>query len=231
MPAYQTQPTPFGETSTRILLPGDPGYAYGSFTTRQQATKMVVTTTALATNVATIGVNVRDGNIPAVGSLITVVNTSNASGACNATDATISAVNIVAATGIGTVSYNAGAGSLVTTADSGMAYVQVPEVAEALVVGKSRAFAIQPNLAGGGSYGFSWAYTCPSAPSTIAIQLEGAINDNDAEYTLIGTSQITTTGYNEIIATAPALVNFVRLHVTATTGGSSPTIIAKILKS
>ena len=134
-----------------------------------------------------------------------------------------------AATGIGTITFPLTHADVGSVADAGQGYVPVPEVAETLAVQKSQAFAIQNAI--GRGYGLSWSYTCPSAPSTIAIQLEGAENNNDSEFTIIGTSQTATTGYNEAIAQVPNLVNFVRLRVTATTGGSSPTIIGKILNA
>jgi hypothetical protein len=110
-----------------------------------------------------------------------------------------------------------------------MAYIVPAEIPETLSVGKSKAFAIQNTI--GRGYGLTWGYNCPSNPSTISIQLEGAINNNDAEFTAIGAAQTVTNAYTEIIAQLPNLVNFVRLHVTATTGGSSPSIVGKLLLS
>jgi hypothetical protein len=94
--------------------------------------------------------------------------------------------------------------------------------------GKSIACAIQNTI--GRGYGITWAYTTPSAPSTIAMQLEGAVNNVEAEYTIIGSS-VTTAAGAETFAQLPNLVNFVRLNLTATTGGSSPTVVAKLLLS
>jgi hypothetical protein len=228
MPPYD--PTPFANNNpVLMLIPGNPAYAYGSKNTLRPIGRLAVTSVAIASNVATVGVKQIEGNIPAVGDLITVTDTTTDSGAANVNNIALTAVSINATTGIGTITYPATGTNQATTADVGMAFAQVPEVGETLVVGKSRAMAIQ-NTKGQG-YGISWAYTCPSAPSTIAIQLEGAINENDAEYAIIGTSQTTTSGYNEITATVPELVNFVRLHVTATTGGSSPTLVGKILQA
>jgi hypothetical protein len=210
-----------------MLIPGQPAYAFGSKNTSCPTVKMSVTSVAAAANVITLGVTIMDGYIPAVGDLITVVNTTTDSGAANVANVALASVTITALTGKGTVTYAATAGAQLTTADTGMAYVAVPEVPEALSAIASRAFAIQNTI--GRGYGITWAYDCVSAPSTIAIQLEGAVNDVDGEYTIIGTSKTTASGWVETVAQVPNLVNFLRVNITATTGGTVPTIIAKIL--
>ena len=100
------------------------------------------------------------------------------------------------------------------------------ETAESLVAQKWQQFALDP-VAG---YGLTWSYSCPSAPASISIQLEAAINDNDAEYAIVGTAS-TVVGGATTIGTVPELCRFARLNVTATAGGVSPTIIAKMLQS
>jgi hypothetical protein len=172
---------------------------------------------------------VREGNIPAAGSLITVRGTSSTSGLFNVSNVALASVSINAATGAGTVTFALTHANVVSAPDAGQACVPVPEVGETLTQGtKSAAFAIQ-NVVGKG-YGISWSYSCPSAPAAISIQLEGAISDNEAEYTLIGTAQTSTSGA-ETFATIPELVNFVRLNPTSVSGGTNPTIIGKFLKS
>jgi hypothetical protein len=204
-------------------------YCYGSRKDNKPVVKAVVTSVAIASNVATLGIAMVEGYIPAIGDLITVVNTATDSGAANVANVALTAVSINAATGIGTVQYAATGSNQVTTPDIGMAYISPAEVAEALAVGKSKAFAIQNTI--GRGYGITWGYNCPSAPSTIAIQLEGAINNIDSEFTIIGSSQTVTNAYTEIVAQLPNLVQFIRQHVTATTGGSSPSIVGKLLLS
>lgn len=225
MTAYDNTPN----SKVEMLIPGRPSYAYGSRAPGPTC-RMIIDHDSVTTNVVTLAVTIVEGNIPLVGDLIYVYATANSAGALNETTGiAISGVNITASTGKGTITYPLTTGNQANTPDVGYALSTPQELSEALVVGKSRALAIQNTI--GRGYGITWAYTLPSAPSTIAIQLEGAINDNDAEYTIIGSSQTTTTGYNTIIATVPELVNFVRLHVTGTTGGSSPTIIGKILQA
>ena len=225
MTAYDNTP----QSVVEMLIPGRPSYVYGSKAPGPTC-RMAIDHDSVSGNVVTLAVTIVEGNIPLVGDLIYVYGTSNSAGALNQTTGiAISGVNITATTGKGTITYPKTVGNQGNTTDTGYALSVPQEIPETLIVSKSRAVAIQ-NTSGRG-YGISWAYNCPSAPATLAIQLEGAINDNDAEYTLIGSSQTTTTGYNEVVATVPELVNFVRLHVTATTGGSSPSIIGKIVQA
>jgi hypothetical protein len=226
VPPYITNPS--GNNPVALLQPGLPGYAFGSRAIG--STRLLqITNVSLTTNVATVTVTMREGNIPAVGDLITIRGTTTAGGAFNVSNVSITGVSITAATGQGTITFALTHADVASTPDSGQGYIPVPETSEALAVGKSQAFAIQQAKNAG--YGITWSYTLPSAPATISIQLEGAINNNDSEFTLIGSAQTTTSGYNEIIAQLPNLVNFVRLNVTATTGGSIPSIIGKILNA
>ena len=216
-----------GNTPVPLLQPGVPGYAFGSIDRSFPTTLLQITNVALTSNVATVTVLVRKGKIPIAGALISITGTSNASGAFNVSSVAISTVSIDASTGIGTITFTLTHADVVSAPAAGQGHVPVPEVPETLAVQKSQAFAIQNAI--GRGYGISWGYTCPSAPSTISIQLEGAENNNDSEFTLIGSALTTTTGYNETFAQVPNLVNFVRLRVTATTGGTSPTIVGKLL--
>jgi hypothetical protein len=218
-----------GNTPVPLLQPGVPGYAFGSKDLTFPTTVLQITNVALTSNIATVTVTVRRGKVPAAGSSISITGTAAASGTFNVSSVTISTVSINATTGVGTITFPLTHADVVSVADAGQGYVPIPEVPESLAVQKSQAFAIQSTI--GRGYGLTWAYNCPSAPSTIAIQLEGAVNNNDSEFTLIGSSQTTTTGYNEIVAQVPNLINFVRLRVTATTGGSTPTLIGKIIQT
>jgi hypothetical protein len=214
------------------LVSNQPGYAYGSFNDHIPNTGLGITSSAVASNVVTLGVHVNTGNIPAIGSLIWVVGTSAGSppGDVNVSGVALTAVSIDAVTGIGTVSFADTNADYSTVPDQGSAIVRTPEIADALAVNKSQQFAVPPQTTNSINLGreITWAYICPSVPSTIAIQLEGAINDTDAEYAIIGSSQTTPAGFT-VPVTVPNALRFLRLRVTATTGGTLPTIIGKIL--
>lgn len=230
MPPYNNQPgvaVPLLPMASVPGPPGPPGYAFGSKPLVQPTCRMLVTASAVASNVVTLTVKVVEGNIPAVGQTVYIYATTNNAGGLNDNSGTITiaSVSINATTGIGTITYSKTTANLSTTADVGYVLAPVPETSEAVTGSsqKSQQFAVS-------GYGISWAYITPSAPVSIAIQLEGAINDNDAEYTIIGSSvtTVSSSAWTETIATLPENINFVRLHITASSGGSSPTIIAKI---
>lgn len=223
MPPYITDPN----TPRRTLLEGIPGYSVGSFALGQAPTRFYVTTVAVAANVVTLGVKQIEGNIPAVGSLITVRGTVVGTAAVNVTNVALASVTITPATGVGTVTYAATAANLATTPDGGQATVTVPEIGETNAVQKWQQLGIpytNPELVSGRTV--TWSWSTPSAPTTIALQLEGAINDVDSEYTIIGTSQTTLSG--TIIGNVPLGVRFLRVNETAFTGGPG-TLVSKIL--
>jgi hypothetical protein len=210
-----------------MLMPGVPSYAFGSYLDGHPVMRATITNVALTSNVATVTVQMVEGFIPAVGDLVSIVCSNTI---FNVTDSVITARSITAATGAGTITFALTHADVVSVAATGSLLSQQVPVPLALTgsAQKSQQFAVQ--TAKGQGRGISWSYSCPSAPSTIAIQLEGALTDNDADYAIIGSSQTTAAGAS-VFATAPILVNFVRLQVTASSGGSSPTILGKILQS
>jgi hypothetical protein len=216
-PAYKFDPT----QPVFALQPGRPAEAFGA---GRAGFTAYVTNESLTSNVGTYSLKLINGPVPVVGqsffvnatsppltsppqnvqSVITAVSGFNT---LDNSTGTISAA--ITGTNVGSVT----TGGLVT----GMPY----HAPETLVVGKSQAFAIR-------NYFISWSYACPSVPSTIAVQLEGSLTNVDSDFVIIGTSQ-TTAGGVDVVATVPSTVNFVRLNCTATSGGTLPSIVAKIM--
>lgn len=224
MPPYVTLPPAL--SPRRGFTAGLPSYSAGSFAYGQQDARFYVTSVAVAANVVTLGVRMVEGTLPLIaGQKIWVTGTIAGGPTVNVAGVAITSSSIVNVTGLGTIVYPATAGNLATTPDGGQALVPVQEVGETLAVAKLLQFCLDPM----GGYGITLAWSTPSAPATIALQMEGAINDNDIEYGIIGSSQTTLNGI--FIDTLPNLVRFVRVNVTAFTGGASPTLIAKLLQS
>lgn len=94
MPAYANNPF----TPPQLVQKGVPCYLLGSLNFHQANTRMLVTNSALTSNVATLTVQIVEGEIPAIGSLISVQQTQAGSGAFNVSRAAITAVSITAAT-------------------------------------------------------------------------------------------------------------------------------------
>lgn len=224
MPPFMTLPPQL--QPRRGITAGLPAYSAGSFAYGQAPAKMYVTSVTASGATVTLGVKLVEGNIPAVGQLVTVVGTVAGGSLVNVTNVALTAVSITSATGVGTIQYASAAPLLALTPDGGIAIANVPEVGDTLAVQKYQQFCLDPTA----GYGISWTLSFPSAPATNSIQLEGAINDNDAEYAIVGTP-VTAVVTTTTIATVPENVRFVRLNNTATSGGASPTIVGKIFQS
>jgi hypothetical protein len=223
MPSYDSNP--FSPTSPLTLQPGQPGYAFGSFAEHLPATLMQVTTTARAASVATVGVLIREGNIPAVGSLITIQGTSQAAGVFNVSNVALTTVTINAVTGVGTVQFAIGAGTTTQAADIGAAMVPTPEVGEALTNTASQAFAVPaPTGAGASGRTVTWSTSYPTAPAGVTMALQGSLFDIDAQYQTLDTS--TAVGGEERVFTLTAF-RFLRLKASGVSG-ASPLCIGKI---
>lgn len=222
MPSYSASPF---QPNPVLLLAGQAGYAFGSFAEHSPDTRMQVTTTARAASVATVGVKILEGPIPAIGSLITIIGTSQAGGAFNVTNAALTAVTIDSVLGTGTVQFTIGAGTTTQAADFGTAMVPTPEVGEALTNTASQAFAVpEPVGRNTNEKTITWSTAYPTAPATVSMALQGSLFDIDAQYQTIDTS--TNTAGEERVSTLTHY-RFLRLKASSVTG-ASPTCIGKI---
>lgn len=208
------------------MIPGVTAYLLGNLNVNLPTTRMVVTSVAVASNVVTLGVTIVEGNIPTPGSYITVVGTLTDGGAANVFGVLITAVNIVAATGKGFITYAATGSNQGFTADVGMAYVPVVETTEALIVMATRAVAI-PDYQGQETNGLTvtWETVYPSAPSGVTVQLQAALQNVPSQYATLDTS--TSVG-GEIRSITLTRYNFLRANISSVTGGTIPTGIIKV---
>lgn len=227
MPAYQTSPN----QQRKTINAGIPAYSWGSLNDRNPGARMQVTSVAITSNVATLGVTLREGLTPVVGQLVTVTGTQTVtSGGApnfNVTNASITAVGgfNTGDNSTGTISFALSSSNISTTSDSGQAYAPPNEVAEAMANGSGQQFAM-PAMSGlaSNSRDVSWVIATPSAPSAFTANLQVANVDQDSEYTTIDTT--TTTGLRIVTGVR---ANFIRINYSGVSGGSNPTSIAKIL--
>ena len=227
--AYQTAPN----VICPALLPGFVGWSFGSRNDDIPTSRLQVTSVAISgSNVATLGVTLLEGAIPAVGSLISVQGTQTAtSGGApnfNVTNVAIASVTINSTTGIGTLTFALTSTTIATTPDSGMAFVPVPIVQVTLpgTAAAGQQFAVASgNLSSGGQRGITWFTYFGGAPSTVTMNLQGSDVDADGEYTTIDTSTVAT---GESRSLANVNYQFYRIKA-ASTGGSSPTVAAGIM--
>ncbi len=198
MPTY-VQPTTYAAASGKVAISGRPAYFYGSLNEEQQDMLAQVTSVACASNVATIGITIQQGNVPIVGNLIWVTGTTNASGAYNVSGVAITAVTAVsAALGTYTLTYACTTADLSTAAAAGKAVVPVQEVAETVAANTSVAIYVpSQEPRDSGTRSITVAVTFPTIQATTGaatVKIYTAINNNGlkpgdtgSEWTVMGT--------------------------------------------
>lgn len=225
MPKYASTPPTF--TPPQLLMEGVPCYLFGTYNFRQANTKLLVSNVAITTNVATLTVQIVEGEIPTVGSFITVAQTQTGSGEFNVSRVALTAVSISASTGAGTVSY-ALTGANVSSADSGTAIVEVPEIAEALTAnGASVAVAVPPSCS---QETLTCTVTFPTAPTGATATLQTAVRNVDGEFTNVGNISVyASSAYSTGPTTQFTLQrgSYYRVNITGLTG--TGTIVAKVV--
>ena len=207
------------------LVEGQPAYSMGTAPIGG-LTRMRVTTFAITSNVATIGVQIYEGNIPLVNDLITITKLPLAAG--NVSNVALASVSITATTGIGTLTFALSNANVASGPVAGMA-ISIPQAQPETIVANQagQAFAIPrqvPDMIGPRQFALN--VITPAAPGNLSFTLQGAISNVDAEYAALGNNS-TATG--TVFYTAADQVNFVRYKDTGSNNLSSGTIIAKIL--
>jgi hypothetical protein len=198
----------------------------------QGDTVMLVSNVALATNVATLTVQITAGEIPTVGSLISVQQTQSTTGLFNVSRAVLTGVTINMTTGAGTVTFALTHADVTSAADTGSAVVEVPEVGEAPANGASAACVFQaPD--GDSQFTVATAVTFVDGvlPTAITVVLQRAIHNIDSEYTTIGNAAVVaTTAYTTgpVVEFTLERAYYYRFLVSGLTAGSASGIVAKI---
>lgn len=235
--------SPFAPLPT-VTVPGTPAYLYGSNPVLTQDTLIQVTNVAIAANVATVIGTIQQGNIPAIGNLISIQGTTTSAGAFNVTNVALASVSVVAATGVATLTFPLVSGNVGPVADNGKAIIPIAEVAETLAANTSIAVYAPTREANDlGEKAITVAVTFPTLPTAATVKLYSAINlpktlpgAASSEWTLDGTvatvaASAQTAGplYTMDTGGNPVALGgrFFCLQVTGVTG--SGTIIAKLL--
>lgn len=222
MPAYSNNPL----QAIALALPGIPAYVWGSLSDRVSPTKMTVSNVALTSNVATLTVEVIEGNVPVAGQLVTVTGTQTASGAFNVTAIAIASASINATTGAGTITFALTHANVSSTADSGLAVAPQAISFESVSTSENSVPVALPMAQDGKSLsGFSaevvWAPG--TSAGAVAVQVTDD-NSNGGDWQTVSTITYPQTRYDP----AGLSAQFVRLQLsTALTGAT--TIAGRIL--
>lgn len=227
MPAYQT--TPF-KPVPELLVAGRPSYVFGSFNDRTGPTLGNVISNASVGTLATLIFQITSGNIPIVGSLITVVGCANSAN-FNVTNATVLSVSTTAS-GVCTVTYNITTLSQATTTDGGQVIIPQPEIGEAIANGASVPVAkVFNNAAVDQSEILMVAVSFPVIPKACTVILQEALVDLDSEYSniavVVTVANSTVAGSVVFPTSIQVAGRFYRLYVEGLQG--TGTIVGKIL--
>lgn len=231
MPAYQT--TPF-KAMPKLLVAGTPEYLFGSYNDKTGPTLGFVISDSAVTTTGTVTFQITSGNIPVVGAKITVVGTANASGNFNVTNGTILTVTTTNS-GVCTVTYAITSSTVAAnTADNGQVSIPQVETGETLANGASIPASMPYNNVNANlNQALTAVATFPSLPTAAVITLQQAVFDIDAEYANIATvatvSGGVVTASGSQITVDPTLGRFFRFNVTGVSGGTAPTVAAKLL--
>ena len=184
-----------------LLVQGRPEYVFGSWLDKTGPTLGYVVSDSAVTTTGTLTFRIASGNVPAVGSLITVVGTANASGNFNVTNAQILSATTTDA-GISTVTYTIASSTVAAgTPDGGQVSIPQPELGDILAAFPASSIAVACPSSPGNQSGKSLSATVKlpaqqlgvaSTLSAVTVLIQGANFDEDAQYNTIGT--ITATG-------------------------------------
>jgi len=227
MPSYQgiNQPVP-------QCVQGWPTYLLGTFDYGAATGLYTITNVARTATTATVTIAVKSGNVPVVNQLINVLcdNTNfNVTGA----QTKITAVSVNATTGIGTIQYTtSGFGEIVSVAATGQVQALVPEVGETLVNVTSMPTALQANTGANNAQTITFEVTLSGGTPTATVAVQKAMNNIDSEYVDAGAGtnlNFTAAAGTKSYTAVDLRDRFVRFVISGVSGGSSPTIVAKVL--
>lgn len=181
----------------------------------------------------TFTVVMKEGNIPSVGDFISTQGPTNSSGQFVVTYQPITAVSINASTGIGTITIaSASATAQSTTADGGTLWILPQEVGETISAAyNSIPVTIpmnDPKTDMARTVTLVLSLLTSSSLAITGIYLQGALRDENAEYTNIGSTTLTLPSAGASASEVFTLegYRFFRLALSGVTGSGS--IVAKI---
>ncbi len=126
MPAFINSPF----QRAQLLQKGVPAYLVGAFSQQVGNTRLALINDAIATDVATITATLIEGQLPAAGSLLSIINSVNSAGAFNVSRVPITSAAYNATTGIVTIVFPLTAADQAATADGGTVVLEPAEGGE-----------------------------------------------------------------------------------------------------
>lgn len=208
---------------------GVPAFLLGKYNYQQSPTKAWISKVALTSNVATVTVQVIEGDIPKAGGLVSILQTTSTGGVFNVKRVAMTSTTIDA-TGAGTIVFPLTNADVPEAAQTGTVIVEQVPVPEALTAGASIAMAVQMPWDYDGTQSLTAECNFPSLPTSVTVSLQGAIVNRDENFQTLQT--VGTVAGGAVTVSQGGFVgkfNFYRLLIGTVVGGSSPTIVGKVL--
>lgn len=228
MPAYQAVPQ---NKQVQLAVSGLTAYLLGSHNRLVAATSMTVTSVQLIGTTATIGVIVKEGNVPTVGQLVSI--TGAVPSYFNVSNSAITAVSSAATpdAGVYTIQFTLVNSNTTQISSPGLAVAPQIEISETLFSGASAQLCIQSNTGPQNGRSIRFDVSTTGTVGAAVVKAQSADYDIDSEYQDLGTILSITGGVSSggSATFVDVLERFVRFNVTAVAGNTSGKIIGKVL--
>lgn len=178
-----------------LVMKGVAAYLWGFFSQLNGNSRLALTNTALTANVATVTVLLVQGPQPVVGSLISIINSTNSTGTFNVNRAVITAVTIDSITGAGTITFALTHANVTAAADAGTVVVEPAEVGESITGSANSIACVFQAPEGDSQFTVPMAVTGSAGITAMTATLQVAIKNIDSEYTNT-TTVVTKTAAN-----------------------------------
>jgi hypothetical protein len=226
MPAFQNSPF----LQPRLLQKGVPAYLIGSFSQQVGNTKLAVTLNSIAANVGIIDGQLIDGPLPVVGSLISVINTTNSAGAFNVNRAVITGVAYTVATNVMQIQFALTGTNQSLTADAGTAIIEPAEVGETVATTYTSIAVLVQAPEGDSQFTLPLSVLAGAGVTAMTATLQVAIKAQSNEWTntafVVTKTGATTYTAGPVVQATLQRGYLYRLAVTAVTG--SDVVVAKV---
>jgi hypothetical protein len=226
MPAFINSPF----QKPQLLQKGVPAYLVGSFSQKVGNTHLALVTDAIASNVATITATYLNGPLPAVGDLVSIINSTNSSAAFNVSRVALASVSYNATTNVMTLTFALTASNQAATADAGTVVVEPGEVGETVSANYTSQAVLVQAPEGDSQFTVPLSVTGGASITAMTATLQVAIKGQSNEWTST-TTNVTKTGATTYTAGPVVQATLqrgylYRLAITGVTG--SDKVIAKL---
>jgi hypothetical protein len=212
------------------MVGGRTEFLYGGFADTVSPTQISINSVAITANVATVIGTVISGNMPAVGSFVSIQGTKTSAGVFNVTNVALATVIPVPLTGAIFITFPLVNANIGTTTDAGFAIVPQPITFDTLANGSSRQAASaenDPSESDERSYMVQVFFG--TLPTAATVTLQASLVDQDSAYQTVATVATVTGSVATLNAAVYANANFKFLRFNVSGLSGTGTIAAALI--